>query len=183
MPQNKRLFVAGILPPALMQNLFLIQNHIVARLSDVELKMVPRDNFHVTLEFLGPTKPRDESEIVGAIMSITSSHKPLRLTLKGISIYLANLMLEFETTDEYSSLVQKIRERINEETSLSLIQRDIPPHITIARLINDKEIQTNGLNIEIPTVEIKEIGLYSSTLNNGAPPSYELIHSSRLGEG
>lgn len=78
-----RLFVALALPPEAREALAAAQRRMRKAAGDAEVKWVPPENAHLTLQFLGAVAEEKVAELSAAIGAAARSSRPLVLAIAG----------------------------------------------------------------------------------------------------
>ena len=157
-----------------------IDNDLKAKIASMQdklnfpgIKLIEPHNLHFTLKFLGEINEDDVGK-VKEILGSLRQHESFDIDLGGIGAF---------PNADYPRIIWiradkllKLQNQVNELLSpLFTKDRDIKPHLTIARikLLKDKEkIQeflTNNTNIEIGSIIVKEVFLKKSVLTPTGP--------------
>ena len=177
-----RLFIAADINIR-AKDLIAKKQEILKRELDQDLNWVKKENWHLTLKFLGDSTESEKDKLITA--------------LKEIDYNLNNNYIQFDHLDAFPNQThpkvlylavakgEKLLKSIYNKTENKLLdydfeaeQRDFIPHLTIARSknkypdLNDKLLDKNFLNIY---ANIEQITLYESQLKSDGPEYIELF--------
>lgn len=123
-----RLFTGLELPPLVAQQLALLQGSLHGA------RWIDKDNFHVTLRFIGDIDHAMAREVVSALDRVRRG--PIALTLDGLGAFGGNsphsVFVRVVPTPELMDL-QREQERLMQQLGLKGERRGFIPHITLAR--------------------------------------------------
>jgi 2'-5' RNA ligase len=169
-----KLFIAVRLPQDALDHL----SHISGILSSVErvnAAWVPRENFHLTLVFLGEVDISRVPDISRAMKDIARTTKPFMLSLSHVGAFpeLASprvIWHGLEKSKILSDLAARLTQRLR-IAGCTFEEREYRPHITLARA---KEVKRNHAFVSaveaLPRADITfpctEIVLFSSNTND-----------------
>ena len=123
-----RLFTGLELPRDIADHLALLQGGLHGA------RWINRDNFHITLRFIGDIDHVTAREVVSALDRVR--HGPIMLTLDGLGSFGGNkphsVFARIAPTPELIDL-QATQERIMQRLGLKPERRTFIPHITLAR--------------------------------------------------
>ena len=131
-----RLFVAGMLPPELVDS--LEQQLAVVRAVSPQVKWTSAETLHLTLVFLGSVDAPRVPTLTHELSEVARRHRPLSLELRGMvtfgpsrapRVLAASLAGE---VDELRGLVEDARARLEASVPLEPT-RPFHPHLTVAR--------------------------------------------------
>lgn len=130
-----RLFFAIDLPIEVKEKLFLIERDFLKY--NLPVKWVEKDNFHITLAFLGNQRLENLDTLVKIGEQTALSFKPFFISLKGIGAFPSLkwprvIWVGLEEIEE----MQKIYEILNKnllKNGFQIEKKDFLPHITIGR--------------------------------------------------
>lgn len=170
-----RMFIALPLPPDVQRALYAAQ----AQLRQVACggRYVPKENFHITLHFIG--KSKDLAGAAAACDEAVRGIKPCLLRLAGFA--------RFEQAGKYTAIInlegdlQELR-RLHETLVSALMERGFPlsgghkrftPHITLARALSAGENKDAYLHLRLDAKEgaaftANQLVLYQSENRQGA---------------
>lgn len=125
MKQTKqRIFVAINLPLEIKQELWQVQKKMI----NWPVKLVPVENLHITLAFLGNIWPYEIEELKEIIQRVGKRYKKFKIDLTKVCSEKNRLIwVEGECHD-----LQKLQKELSRELNLKK-QRGFKPHITLAR--------------------------------------------------
>jgi len=191
--ENPRLFVAVALPDR-------IKERVADSMADVRQalpfrKWSHRDDYHITLQFLGPTEPSILPELERRLSGCAAQTAPFRLEIKGAGTFgksAAPSVLWAGASGGDKELAQLQAAVQGATASLGFVVEDRPyrPHITVARRfdasagsfnesgLHEWDVRLSNL-VEAEWI-VREIVLYRSHL--GRSPMYEPIRSWTLGD-
>tara|TARA_B100001964_G_C14094133_1_gene536203 strand:+ start:354 stop:905 length:552 start_codon:yes stop_codon:yes gene_type:complete len=103
-----------------------------------KIKIIKKENIHITLKFLGDTPLEKIPIIINSLEEIPKNFNNFVLKLEKTSIFNKNnprtLILKFKENKELIKLYNKIEEILFENGISNKEQRKFKPHITIARI-------------------------------------------------
>lgn len=127
-----RLFTGLEVPRLLADQLCLLQGGL--RIGNTKARWIERDNFHVTLRFIGDIDHAMAREVVSALDRVR--HGPMTLTLDGLGAFGGNkphsVFARITQNSELTEL-QGQQERVLQRLGLAPERRNFIPHITLAR--------------------------------------------------
>lgn len=156
-----------------------LMNHITKYKN---VKVVERENLHITIKFLGEVSKLDD--ILACIKRI--EFKKFRISLKGVGAFPSMaaprvIWIGVEEGKESLSKLMVSLDRCLEKVGFRR-EDSYVPHLTVARLKERQRIDLSEyLNKEFGTIEVKEIKLKKSTLTPSGP-IYEDIYVHKLQE-
>lgn len=152
-------------------------------------RWVPRQNWHVTLKFLGRTWPRLVESVHEACREASAAVRPFMLSLGGLGA--------FPRATRARVLWVGLQDREGSLPALAkaldaALEKDFPPekraftaHLTVARFdpptdLSDAAGEFEGFALEAPFFRVSKLLLYQSHLSpRGA--RYEVLEAFRLG--
>lgn len=158
---------------------------IAAKKKGVPVKWVPKENFHITLCFLGQV---DEDRIEGMIEKIETTLKnfsPIEIEVKGAGAFPdlqhgRHIWLGVKAKKDLMDMVASIKESLRDDFDLD--QRSFTPHITLGRLKNRsnlKDLLSPLDGKKFGKMKVEEVVLYESLLG-GPFPVYSRLHFLKL---
>lgn len=180
-------FIAIPLPKHLMDTLFNIQTKLKPNVT--YKSWTEREDFHITLKFLGEVDDKRVEELNKHLTSL-SSLSSFKTTVENIS-HFGNencprvLFAAVNRSPELESLKKKVEE-ITLKCRFENEKRDYNPHITLAkkwdgvRLKKDVQILVEKYNDIYGNLIVNEVVLYKIHPKNN--PKYEAIYCYRLKE-
>ncbi|WP_353684139.1 RNA 2',3'-cyclic phosphodiesterase [Thermodesulfovibrio sp. 3907-1M] len=168
-----RLFIAIQLPREIKE--FLAE--LTSFKSTIDgVNIVQKENFHITLKFLGEVEEKIIPDLISTLKSLSSefSNFTLKITTPGVFPDKIKPRVIWIGTENTETL-RRLAERIDEETASLGFQREerqFKSHITLARVKNHrngkyffekilKKFSENSFNFQF---EVKEFVLMKSTL-------------------
>lgn len=167
-----RLFVALDLPDELRARLAMLASPAIPG-----ARWVPRENYHVTLRFIGEAAAWQAEEIDQALAALRAPG--FDLSLAGIGSFAAKggkgmtLWAGVERNAALDHLRAKVETAV-QRIGLEPERRRFAPHVSLARLDNPPRaklaewLQANGL-FRCPPVRMEHFTLFSSLLNKDHP--------------
>ena len=178
--KNKRLFLGFPVDKILTTRLENFKKYFGHDLTHIPgFKWVAKSNFHLTLLFIGSVPAAEIPEILKKCEKVFSESREFDLTTKFFTVFPYRkprmIWLEFERSEIYENLVEKIHRSIFGQTN----GKRALPHITLARF---KGRITPDLQwpVEPPiNLSCRKVNLYESDLKPGGAvyrimKSYEL---------
>ncbi len=148
-------------------------------LSKENIRWTHKDNYHITLAFLGDTGEKKITTISMMLKKICGGSGKFELNIKGLGIFknLSNprvIWSGIEFPEEFSGLHSQIVAGLR-NSGFNIEERPFKPHLTIGRIkyFTDKTLLKTLIeryqNKEIQRVEINEVILYESILLPSGP--------------
>ena len=147
-------------------------------------RVVPRENLHVTLAFLGDLEPGVAEELHNALCEIVV--EPVELCLRGVDVFGSDAPYLVHAGVEPNAGLTALRGKVHavaREVGLELSRKRFRPHVTLARFAKrmpQHELDRLGSFLEahgafrLDAVEVSAFGLYRSHLSNDGPRYEEL---------
>jgi 2'-5' RNA ligase len=174
-----RLFCALEVPPAAVDELAAWQvEHLSGRLGRTG-RLVPAENLHATLAFLG-ARPADEVRAIAGVLADTARTAPtaeLR-PLAYRETRSVGMILYEDPSGAATALAAAVGERLERLGVYHPERRPWRPHVTVARFR-----ERAGLTLELANIRsfrAVRIALYSSSLRPGGA-QYEALETAALG--
>lgn len=175
---EKRLFVAVDLPEAIKEEI----TKISAQLPKDGVRLVSKENLHITLKFIGEVEIKKVEEIKSKLRSIKM--KNFECKLKGVGVFpnenyirVVWIGIESETLLQLAKKVESTLIDIGKKED-----REFSPHLTIARVSKKIDLQNflwKNREREFGGFTVAEFALFESTLTpNG--PIYKKIETYEL---
>ena len=165
---KKRLFIAFELPNGIKDKLKLIPQN--------NLRVVPSENIHITLLFIGYTDEENITEINKVLNKVAVEQKPFRIKFKEMIFAPPNQQCRmiwalFEKSIEFEKLSNQLAGELKEFNPD--FRKEKLVHITLARFrkpLSKKELEYIKLpdNL-IEDIKIEKITLFESILKQGGP--------------
>jgi RNA 2',3'-cyclic 3'-phosphodiesterase len=175
--ERVRLFCALRLPPETLDALVRWQQHAFDGVDGV--RVVPRENLHVTLAFLGHRPAAELEPIVGVLREAAARARPARLSLRG---YRETRSVGMLTCDDENSRASALAADLHERLEgLGVYERERRrwlPHVTVLRFRNRPRLEP-----ELPALEPfvpSDVAAYLSRLRPGGA-QYEVLESVEVG--
>ncbi|MEM1200389.1 MAG: RNA 2',3'-cyclic phosphodiesterase [Pseudomonadota bacterium] len=175
-----RLFTAIALPEDVALGLSFLAGGVHGA------RWIDRENYHLTLRFIGDIENGAANELVEALEAVTPSRFELELSGAG---YFGGakpraIWAGVKAPQDLEQL-QARQERVCQQLGLAPEQRKYTPHVTLARLkgrvsvMETEHFVARNATFKSRPFEVESIGLYSSRPSRGGGPYVE-EHSYRL---
>lgn len=186
-PAAHRLFTA--FNPALESSLesAIKRTKIGAQQREMEVYWVPRENYHVTLNFLGDTPTDKISELESLISDVSAGYTKFSTSLRGMgafpdSHHARALWVGVRNSRTLSELQWSLKERL---IKAGFIQedREYLPHLTIGRLRKARSVNdllSPYIRTSFNEAEVESIALYES-FQHGPYSTYKILKTFMLG--
>lgn len=163
-----RTFLALELPEQFKDETAVVARQLSAV---IDARYTPRENYHITLAFLGEMSETEVRGAINALEEAASAVPPIPLLPDGIGKFgrshNATLWLGIAKVPEIMKLAETLRRALNER-GIDFDEKAFLPHITLARHANIPKAQLPQLLFPQEAKAIK-VTLFKSTLNkNGA---------------
>ena len=134
---RKRVFIACLLPEALKEKIRKIQGQF----QGLPLRVVPYNNLHLTLVFIGNVREDELVKIQEVVNQVASRFQPFEVCLKSLSPGPLPqrprlIWLELEPSQSLSELYQSLEQALVRTPGTGYSQKETRPfkgHITLAR--------------------------------------------------
>lgn len=141
-------------------------------------RYTPKENFHVTLHFLGEIQPHEVDDVVQAMMETARSNRPFTLHLEGLGFFPRGkegvLWAGVETNVGLQRLHRHLQTNLGRE-GFPREKRGLRPHITLGREVepyrNFADVQKK-VQLERNEISVNEIVLMES-VRRGAKLMYQ----------
>lgn len=175
-----RSFIALELPALLREDVAALARQLK---TSVRGRFVPRENYHVTIAFLGDVIERELADAMLALDEAASRFAPVELAPDGLGKFGrandATLWLGFTQDPKLMELAAFVREGLD-DAGVNYDSKPFVPHLTIARRAALDSGTLPALPFPAPA-HADELTLFKSTLTgNGA--IYEPVYTVRLGD-
>ena len=181
-----RVFVALSLSDDVMERLKKRSQSLKGQFSELNIRWVPFENYHITLIFIGnvPINALDKLEVL--MKEAVQSYAPFDVKLGDATLFPPDnekkgvLITSVETSDPLKKLQSKLDQKFR-KSGYNLIDRPYRPHVTLARLrrakVSEEELKKTGESFSITA---SHVHLYYSEkrdgrVYNGILRSVELI--------
>ena len=173
-------FIALDIPPALREDVAALARQLK---TSVRGRFVPRENYHVTLAFLGDVTERELADAMLVLDEAASRFDPVELAPDGLGKFGrandATLWLGFMQDPALMELAAFVRAGLD-DAGVSFDAKSFLPHLTIARRAALDHGMLPALPFPAPG-QTDELTLFKSTLT-GDGAIYEPIYTARLGD-
>lgn len=165
-----RLFTAIEIPPDIALSLHMLRGGLPGA------RWLDRENYHITLRFIGDIDGRTADEVAAALSRV--ERPPLRIRLAGLNAFGGNrphaVYAGVEPNPALAEL-QAEQERIMQRIGLKAEGRKYVPHVTLARLRNVKGADVADYlslrgNFSTPYFPVERFVLFSSRDSVGGGP-------------
>ncbi len=184
---TKRLFLALNLPSEIKAEVFDLVLRLKKLNKNKPIKWVEKDNFHLTLHFLGSVPEEKIAAINQALEPIIANFPILNFRLSNsIDAFpdLHNPKVIFLKMKELNgSKILKLQREIGEALEGLGFEIDFRPfrlHLTLGRVKFKTSLQVPNLNISSSEFKVQSVDLMASELTP-AGPIYSIIKSYNLG--
>ncbi len=161
------------------------------KLTGADVKVVEKENFHITIRFLGNI-PVDMIDMIEDIMKkAVKNVKTHKIRLKGVGAFPNEMRPRViwvgVNGDEYLREINRIIERELRRMGLKPETKPFTAHVTLARVRSRKRIDelvkwiNEMKDIELGEMEVRSIRLKKSTLTPRGP-IYETLKEVKLGD-
>lgn len=176
-----RAFIAIDVSDEVRDNLLKAQERIGNKAA--KIKFVERENFHVTLKFLGDIDETTAQEVKRALEEIAKRHKKHRVRVKGVGVfpnpnYVRVIWAGIENDEGIRAIAEDV-EKVMRKLGFKK-EKDFVAHITIGRVkfVKDKLELAMALkdlaNEDFGEFDVEAIELKKSTLTPKGP-IYETV--------
>ncbi|ASJ06358.1 RNA 2',3'-cyclic phosphodiesterase [Thermococcus pacificus] len=183
-----RAFIAVEVSDEVRDNLLKAQERIGSKAA--KIKFVERENFHVTLKFLGEIDEATAEEVKKSLEEIAKKHKKHRVRVRGIGVfpnpnYVRVIWAGIENDEGIKAIAADVEREMRRLGFKK--EKDFVAHITIGRVkfVKDKLELAMALkdlaNEEFGEFEVNAIELKKSTLTPKGP-IYETVARFELAE-
>lgn len=147
----------------------------------------PKDNFHLTLHFLGEILPDDVDYVVEAMMETAAFNRPFSLTLDKIGFFPRGkdgvLWANVEKNNSLFRLFQMLEKNLGKQ-GFAREKKGLQPHITLGRMVEPyrsfSDVQKNII-LEKKEIVVSNISLMES-VRRGRNLSYHPLYIQPLKE-
>ena len=179
-----RLFLAVELEEELKNELLQVQK-ILAKSVNGGLRLLPSQNFHLTLKFMGELDEAFLDEVKELSSDTLKNFHPFSISLDKVGAFPPRgpLRVCWVGLKASNSTLLELAKSLNtafEVLDIEAEKRDFQAHISIARLSKDSDVSERirgilpSLKIKPFSQEVKVISLFSSTLHSSGSV-YELV--------
>jgi 2'-5' RNA ligase len=176
--ERLRLFVALVLPPDVVDRLVAWQRKELASVGEV--RIVPPENLHVTIAFLGGRPASDAEPIVDLLCRLASvARRPVLAASRYRETRSVGMVVFEDEGDRAAALAADVFTGLEQLGIYEREKRDWLPHVTLLRF-RGRPPRLSPAPPEVGVVSPSEVALYHSVLRpSGA--QYEIVESVALG--
>jgi 2'-5' RNA ligase len=166
-----RLFIGVDLPNELKLTLLKFQAEL--RQLGVEGHWKSRDNFHITLEFLGELDPDVVTSLSDTLSKVGRKFKPFELMIGGVGAFpsLKHPSVLWTAVRGNLTELHRLRDILHQELKirgLKLDERQFKPHITLASRTKLEKVDLSGLQAKrLDVFKVSEVVLFESSAIRG----------------
>ena len=150
------------------------------------LSVVPEENFHVTLKFLGDVPREDLPSVHAAVEDAATLLVPGEVEVEGIGAFpdLARARVVWAGVSDPRGILSPVHARLNESFARLGAKREkkrYHPHVTLARVRGRFDGRRLAQRIEeagelwFGAQEVRTVALFLSELGRGGPARYTLL--------
>ena len=178
--ESIRLFCALQLPPAALDAVVAWQSkNMLWQFTNLSGRLVPRENLHVTLAFLGSRPAHEVPAIAAALSDAAHEASPAELRPRGYRETRSVGMIVYEDpSGSATALADAVGERLERLGVFRRERRPWLPHVTVLRFKERAGLTPEMANI--CSFRAVRTALYSSTLRPGGA-QYEALETAALG--
>lgn len=175
--ERLRLFVALVLPADVVERLVAWQRK---ELAGGEARIVPPENLHVTIAFLGGRPASDAGPIVELLRRLASvARRPVLAPSRYRETRSVGMVVFEDEADRAAALAADVFTGLEQLGVYEREKRDWLPHVTVLRF-RGRPPRLSPTLPEVGVVSPSEVALYHSVLRpSGA--QYEIVESVALG--
>ncbi len=187
---KKRLFLGITIPEDFKTKLASVQNNQRLKTKDLPagrqgqrlIRWVPKENYHITVSFLGYIDEKFIEKIVNAGIDVAKNTFSFSFTFEALNFAPPEkiprmVWATFQNSPEFNALVQKTEKNLRKLYNYSdsrLNHRPIP-HITLVRFASFKEVEAIKLpQLSLTKLQVESFSLFESKLSPGGPTYTEL---------
>jgi 2'-5' RNA ligase len=176
--ERLRLFVALVLPEETRERLVAWQQQELANVAGI--RIVPPDNLHVTIAFLGGKDASEADSILGALRrSAGSAARPVLTPSRYRETRSVGMVVLEDEERRASALADDVFRGLEELGVYERERREWLPHVTVLRF-RERPPRLAPALPDLGPVSPSEVALYHSVLRpSGA--QYEILESVALG--
>ncbi|MCX6724433.1 MAG: RNA 2',3'-cyclic phosphodiesterase [Candidatus Staskawiczbacteria bacterium] len=187
MEKRHRVFIAINLPEEVKRELFAYSE----KFAELPAKWTPKDNLHITLEFLGTLTDEEIGEVCLVAKEVAERHSSFSLNVNQIlygppkKLPPKMVWAEGEKSEELSLLREDLENSLTEKVKFVPENRTFAPHITLARISSfawkqiepEERPEINGM-FDLP-FDVESIEVMESEMKRGGPV-YTILESHNL---
>lgn len=174
-----RTFIAIEFEEEVKQYLYEIQE--IAKTGCKNGNFTPKENFHLTLRFIGDADFDDIERLKEAVFHVSRQSKPFSFALSQLGFFEKGekkiMWLGIKKSIPLYQLYNGLEKNLSRQ-GFSRNKQDLSPHITLARevtLYTSPSVLQKKISMENKTVQVNEISLMKST-REGRKMVYEPIY-------
>jgi len=166
-----RAFIAISIPEDIKERIHELQR----KLPDRNLKIVAKENLHITLKFLGNIDEQMLENISSKLINLikTKNIKPFKVKIAGIGFFPNEKFIRVVWIDCKSNELKILGDRISKSlTGLGFSPEEFKSHLTIARVKGRTDLEDffkSYKNEELGSFIVKDIVIYKSELTSKGP--------------
>lgn len=172
-----RLFVAiGASHLSFDPNLVLKKLRVNLERKEIPYRWVPRQNMHVTINFLGEVDEGRVPELGPLLSQVAQDYPQFELKLDGVEAFPDNRKGRVIVIGVQNSItlreMQSHCQELLRQNHFEISEKDYRPHLTIARLRSPRQLSdvlSPVENLALGQMRVKEITLYQSKLAGSFP--------------
>lgn len=171
---TRRIFIAIEISEDIRKAIF--KQSMKAFSSHDYIRVIPPDNIHITLKFLGDTRDEDIGKIIHAVSSAASGHNSFDYSLEekiGAFPNTGKAKIAFiginRGSNKISSLYQSLEDNLS-SIGIKKEKRGFHPHITLARIrkpVDIGSIKWDPVNMLGNEPEAESLAIFESILGSG----------------
>ncbi len=187
MEKRHRVFVAINLPGDIKRELF----SYAEKWSGLPAKWTPKDNLHITLEFLGALTEEEIGEVCLIVKEVAERHNSFSLNISQVlyappkKIPPKFVWAQGDKSEKLSGLREDLEMSLTEKIRFVPENRVFAPHITLARIsamewrvIEPEERPEINENLDL-IFTVESIEVMESEMKKGGP-AYTILESHQL---
>ncbi len=179
--RTRRLFIAFSVEIGTELEAAIKRTRIGAQQRRMEVNWVPKENLHVTLNFLGATPPERIPDLERLIESVGQKHAAFSTSIRGFGAFPDTrharvLWAGIRNSRALSELQWALREALV-QSGFPQEDREFVPHLTLGRLRKARAVDdllSPYVRTTFDDLRIESIALYES-IQRGPHPVYEVI--------
>ncbi|MCX5781474.1 MAG: RNA 2',3'-cyclic phosphodiesterase [Elusimicrobia bacterium] len=180
-----RLFIAVNIPEEIKEKLSVLTKRLKYKISDV--RWIAKDNFHLTLKFLGEVREEKVDKINSAISDIAQNVQPFKVLFSELGAFpdLKYPRIIWVGVKEGSTELKGIAEKIENSLLPFGFEKEKRPfscHLTVGRVksFKTKNISFEKIDTDFGSFVLERIDLMQSFLEKSGP-GYKCLKSFSFG--
>jgi len=178
---TRRLFIGFALEIGSGLEAAIKRTRIGAQQRRMEVYWVPKENFHVTLNFIGATPSEKIPELEKLIETVGQTHGAFSTSIRGMGAFPDSrharvLWIGVRNSRGLSELQSALRDALI-EAGFPQEDRDYVPHLTIGRLRKARAVEdllSPYVRTSFDDIRVESISLFES-LQHGPQPVYKVL--------